>query len=275
MSTYIIGDIHGCAETLHALLDAIHYDVRHDRVWLVGDLVNNGPGSAEVLRWARAQGAQLCCTLGNHDLHLLAVYSGARAPRRKDTFDDVLDAPDAEALCDWLRSQKLFHREGPHMMVHAGLLPEWTLSQACACAAEVEAALQNAHPARFFHEMYGDEPRRWRDDLDASSRMRLTVNAMTRMRVIDEAGCLELNYKGELAHMPAHLTPWFRFPLQIAHHAQAIFFGHWSALNTHVEGIAHALDSGCTWGRSLTAYRLEDGVILQVPTVRSEAAAHT
>lgn len=271
MATYVIGDIHGAYQTLMNLLDAISFEPGRDQLWLVGDLVNNGPRSADVLRWAKEHDAHLTAVLGNHDLHLLAVDAGARGPRGKDTFGDVLAAPDRGELLEWLRHRPVMHREGYDVMIHAGLLPQWDLELAESCARELEQALRGSAHGEFFHDMYGNKPRVWREDLSEVERMRLTVNALTRMRVIDARGRLEFKYKSTLGAMPEALTPWFE-ARQAELDAARVFFGHWSALGYHEHGPFRALDSGATWGRELTAYRLEDDRRFSVPTAPGEAS---
>lgn len=261
MSTYVIGDLHGCMATLEALLARVAYAPGRDRVWLVGDLVNNGARNAEVVRWAMAHAEHV--VLGNHDLHMLAVAYGVRPRRKKDTFGDVLDAPDAEAMLTWLRHRPVLVRQGDVVMVHAGIAPQWTLAQAEACARELEAALRGPDHVRLLQEMYGDEPSRWADDLEGIARLRVIVNAFTRMRTCFADGALEYRYKAELPDLPPELLPWWRVPSPRSGDA-TIFFGHWSAVGYHREGDIAALDSGCTWGRALTAYRLDDGEVFSV-----------
>lgn len=268
-STYVIGDIHGCHQTLLDLLEEIEYDPAHDRIWLVGDLVNNGPRSAEVVRWAMAQ-RQLACVLGNHDLHLLAVAYGAKKRRKKDTFGDILEAPDRQELLAWVRTRPLFYQQGKDAMVHAGLLARWSMQDAAQHAREVERALQQDDVKSFLEQMYGNQPDRWCAELEESARMRLTINAMTRMRAVDEQGRLDFSYKSTLQQLPAELSPWF-VHMQLSEGSR-LFFGHWSAIGPHHHKGIHALDAGATWGRALMAYRLEDSATFAVPTAAGEAA---
>ena len=269
MATYAISDVHGCHRSLLALLDRIGWrSGAGDRLWFVGDLVNSGPASLQVLRWAMEHDDEITAVLGNHDLHLLAVSVGARPLRKKDTFSDVLEAPDNEALLGWLRHRPMLHQgDDGTLMVHAGLLPEWSIDQAHELAREVEAALRDEEGYEgFFEVMYGNEPRRWREGLGAEERRRLTVNAMTRMRALEPGAELEFGYKGELGDVPQGLVPWFRLWRQ-AHPERRLVFGHWSAIGYHREGQVHGLDSGCVWGRQLTALRLEDEQLFQQPRV--------
>jgi bis(5'-nucleosyl)-tetraphosphatase (symmetrical) len=272
MATYVIGDIHGCYETLLSLLDKIAYDKTEDRLWMVGDLVNNGPRNAEVIRWAMEQGDRLVCVLGNHDLHMLAAAHGVRPMRKKDTFQDVLDAPDSRELLRWMRYRPMLHQEGDDVMVHAGLLPEWDIELATSCARELEAVLRDDDNfLAFFEQMYGNEPLRWSDDLKRTARLRLTVNAMTRMRAVTrKEGNLEYKYKGTLAGMPEQLVPWFERADAIED--VRLFFGHWSAIGYHCHESIHAMDAGVTWGNELMAMRLEDEAQFHVPTIEGEEA---
>ena len=260
---YAIGDIHGCFETLGRLLDAIEFDPADDRLWLVGDLVNGGPDSLEVLRWVRRHPDSVTTVLGNHDLHMLAVASGAAEMRGKDNFEPVLRAPDADELLDWLRHRPLLVREGESAMVHAGLLPDWTIDEAEQVAGEVEAALQSGEAGEFFEAMYGNEPRRWRDDPTGHDRLRIVVNATTRMRTVDPDGAIQFDYKQGLDGIPDGQMPWFAHPRRRSTDTRLVF-GHWSAIGYHSEANTHALDSGCSWGGPLSALRLEDERLFQV-----------
>lgn len=274
MATYIIGDVHGAYQTLMNLMHEISYDRARDTLYFVGDLVNNGPNSVSVLRFAMQQGAVI--TPGNHDLHMLAVMSGAAKPRKKDTFHDVLDAPDASELGDWLRHQPMLHEHPSFWMVHAGLLPEWSLDDARRVARDIEEELRGDNPRQFFDQMYGNEPALWSEAHTRVETMRLGVNAMTRMRALHRHdGSLEFSYKSTLQEIPDTLAPWFTLPHNRVHQP-LLFFGHWSALGLHHHSTTHTwcLDSGCTWGETLTAYRLDDHSTHSVPTVEGEAAPH-
>ena len=268
MATYAVGDIHGCFETLQRLLEAMDFRAGHDRIWLVGDLVNGGPDSSDVVRWAREVDAVV--TLGNHDLHMLAVAARDQPLRKKDSFGDLLDAPDAAELLGWLRTRKLAHQErvgdDEWLMIHAGLLPQWSIARACAHAREIEALLADAAAAdAFFAQMYGDDPRQWSDELEGLPRERLLVNALTRCRIMTPDGGLQFTYKGTLGDVPHDHVPWFRAPeARWKDDETIVLFGHWSALGHHVEGNVICLDSGCVWGRELTALRLEDRRLFQV-----------
>jgi bis(5'-nucleosyl)-tetraphosphatase (symmetrical) len=265
MSTYAIGDLQGCFLTLQALLAKIKFDANTDRLWFVGDLVNRGAGSFECLRFVKSLGDRAVVVLGNHDLHLLAIAEGVAKTKALDTLDEVLNAPDRDALLDWLRRQKLLHVEGKFAMVHAGLLPQWNWSQSRALAGEVEEMLRGKHYRHFLESMYGNNPDKWRDDLEGDERLRVILNAMTRMRAITADGRMNLKFKSGLAEMPKDLQPWFTLPHRRDGDV-AVLAGHWSALGLHVTPNFIGLDSGCVWGRELTAIRLEDRAIFQVPS---------
>jgi len=260
MATYAIGDVQGCRDELQELLARAAFDAQRDRLWFVGDLVNRGPDSLEVLRFVRGLGDRAVVVLGNHDLHLLCVAAGCARKRADDTLEELLAAPDAPQLLDWLRTRSMMHVENGHAMVHAGLLPQWSVAKASALAREVEAALRAPTHRDFLANMYGGTPAAWRDDLAGWDRLRVIVNAMTRLRFCNAAGEMELRAKG--AEAPPGYLPWFELrsgaePLLIC--------GHWSALGLRITPRLAALDSGCVWGGSLTALRLEDRTLFQVP----------
>jgi len=263
MATYAIGDIQGCFEPLQRLLDEVRFDGGSDRLWLVGDLVNRGPDSLATLRFVRSLGEAAVVALGNHDLHLLAVAEGYEKLKREDTLQDVLDAPDRDALLDWLRQCPLMHFEGGWAMVHAGLLPAWSVSRALELAAEVEAALRAPTYRSFLARMYGNHPERWSDALAGHDRLRVIVNAMTRMRLCTAEGEMEFAHKGRPKQLPAGYLPWFDVPERRSRDTPLIF-GHWSALGLIKRPDLFGLDTGCLWGRRLTALRLEDRRLFQV-----------
>lgn len=262
MATYAIGDVQGCYDELRALLVQIGFDPARDRLWFVGDLVNRGPKSLEVLRFVRSLGDVTAVTvLGNHDLHLLCLAEGLAKRREDDTLDAVLAAPDAADLLCWLRARPLMHREGEHAMVHAGLLPQWSIEQALALAGEVEAALRAPGYRGFLAELYGSKPACWNDALEGWDRLRVVVNAMTRMRFCSPEGVMDLHVKSDKA--PAGYLPWFETRPPRAE--PKIVCGHWSALGLRLTARVSALDAGCVWGGSLVALRLEDGALAQLP----------
>jgi bis(5'-nucleosyl)-tetraphosphatase (symmetrical) len=261
MSTYAIGDVQGCFVELKALLRKLAFDPSRDEVWLVGDLVNRGPKSLQVLRYVRALGDAAKVVLGNHDLHLLALAHDRRhRARPTDTLDDVLDARDRDELLDWLRCQPLLHHDARigWTMVHAGLAPQWDLRTARACAREVEAALRDDRSMReLFAHMYGNRPDRWSPRLHGTDRWRFIVNCFTRLRVCDAKGTVDLGFKGPLDAIPKGRMPWFRVPARRSRRRRVVF-GHWSALDYYDgEGVL-ALDTGCVWGGRLCAARLDE-----------------
>ncbi len=270
MATYAIGDIQGCYYAFTALLTRIQFNPKQDRLWLVGDLINRGSGSLELLRWCHLHRDVVNVVLGNHDLHTLVVAHGFVQQHRGDTLDALLRAPDCNDLLDWLRHQSLIHYEHGYVMVHAGLLPQWTITQAQALGAEVESALRHDNYREFLIKMYGNLPNQWHDDLTGLDRLRVITNAMTRLRICTEAGVMEFKFKGELADIPAGYLPWFDVPDRKSK-ADTIIFGHWSALSSQRHHLQQrqnlfALDTGCLWGGQLTAFCLETKVITQVPS---------
>lgn len=263
MTTYAIGDIQGCFASLQALLGKIGFDAAHDRLWLVGDLVNRGPHSLETLRFVKGLGEAAITVLGNHDLHLLMRSEGFSKKHSDDTLDDILEAPDREELLDWLRHRPLMHVENGYALVHAGLLPQWTVLQARALAREVESALQGDDYRECLAHMWGSEPNAWSDELTGWERMRVIVNAMTRMRFCTAAGVMEFRAKGEASDPPPGYLPWFAVPGRKSGD-QVLITGHWSALGLRIEPNLLALDSGCLWGGHLTAVRLPQRDVFQV-----------
>jgi bis(5'-nucleosyl)-tetraphosphatase (symmetrical) len=246
------------------LLDAIGFDPARDRLWFTGDLVNRGPESLQCLRFVKGLGESAIAVLGNHDLHLLCVAAGVEKKRKRDTLAGILEAPDREALLEWVRTRPLLHVEGEFALVHAGLLPEWTVARAASLAREVEAALRAANPVRLLERMYGDEPDRWDDSLEGFERLRVIINAMTRLRVCDARGAMVMGFKGEPGEASQAWTPWFDMPGRRSRD-HTIVCGHWSALGVVVRKDLLSLDSGCVWGRSLTAVRLDDRRLYEVP----------
>lgn len=260
MATYAIGDIQGCLEPLQCLLQEIKFNPSKDKLWLAGDLINRGPDTLETLRFLYRLRDSITIVLGNHDLHFIAVYYGLRKRGKNDTLDELLRAPDCADLVYWLRQQKLVHHD-PRLnftMVHAGIPPQWDLSEALAHAREVENVLQTDKIETFLSGMYGNLPSRWDNNLAGVDRLRLITNYFTRMRFCSAEGELELQTKESVDAAPIGFAPWFSFAERKTWD-QRILFGHWAALEgrTDVENV-YALDTGCVWGGSLTALRLED-----------------
>jgi bis(5'-nucleosyl)-tetraphosphatase (symmetrical) len=271
MATYAIGDIQGCYDSLQNLLEHIAFDPARDRLWLVGDLVNRGPKSLETLRLIKSLGPAALTVLGNHDLYLLMIAEGGAKFRGKDdTLQAILDAPDCAELLNWLRHQPLCHIEDEFCLVHAGLLPQWTAERARQLAGEVEAALQGPDFSTFIRNLWGSEPAGWSDDLTGWARLRVIVNAMTRMRFCTPDGIMEFKTKGTLAKAPAGHIPWFDLPGRKSSDSVMVT-GHWSALGLKITPNLLALDSGCLWGGHLTAVRLEDCQVFQVDCSPTEA----
>ena len=266
MATWAIGDVQGCAAELEALLDRIGYSPARDRLWFVGDLVNRGPRSLDVLRLVAGLGDSSVVVLGNHDLHLLAAARGAGLRDGDESLAPVLAAPDRSRLLDWLQSRRMLHHDPglQRLMIHAGLPPQWDLDRARICAAELEQVLQGEASGAFFEHMYGNQPDLWHDDLSGMDRLRYTVNALTRLRACDASGRMLLKLKGPVDGLPPGAMPWFRVPGRLTA-GVSVVCGHWSALGYHDADGVLALDTGCGWGGTLTARRLDaDGAPVSV-----------
>ena len=269
MAVYAIGDLQGCYGPFRALLDRLRFDPSSDRLWLTGDLVNRGPKSLQTLRFVRSLGDAAVCVLGNHDLHLLAIAADeSRFDNRFSSLADVLEAPDREELLDWLRRRPLAHydRELATLLVHAGTYPTWTVKKTLNRAREVEQVLRGDDYARLLRKMYGNKPTKWSGNLKGYPRLRFIINCLTRMRMLDADMNLNLAYSGSPFRARKRLTPWFEFE-QPAWSGTRIVFGHWSALSLIVLPDLVSLDTGCVWGRQLTAVRLDRNVarVYQVP----------
>lgn len=262
MSTYAIGDIQGCFDELQQLLALIKFDPANDTLWFAGDLVNRGPRNLETMETIMAI-PDVKVVLGNHDLHFLAVANGSHPASKSDTIDDILNSDRLDDITHWLRQQSLIlhDTEFDCTLVHAGIPPNWTIDDAITYATEVEVVLKSEHYGDFFDRMYGNLPAIWADDLRGYDRLRTITNYLTRLRYCKHDGEMELTHKANI--QPAGYSPWFTFPRQ---DNRPILFGHWAAL----EGITHrknmiALDTGCVWGRTLSAYRLNDQQFYSVP----------
>lgn len=263
MSIYAVGDIQGCYHELEQMLELVQFDQSKDKLWLVGDLVNRGADSLSVLRLVKSMGDAAITVLGNHDLHLLAVAAGVAELHHSDTLDAILAAPDRDELLTWLRNQRMLHVQDNFVLLHAGLLPEWSVQQAQQLALEVEHALRGADYATFLQKMYGNIPNQWNDNLKGDSRLRVITNALTRMRICNIQGEMQFKFKGEVGDVPEGYLPWFDIP-QRASADTTVVFGHWSALGLIVKHNVIALDTGCLWGGNLTAIRLHDRKLFQV-----------
>lgn len=271
MTTYAIGDLHGCHAEFVTLLEQLNFNPTRDTLWLVGDLINRGPGSLACLREVYALGSAARSVLGNHDFHLLVVARGGGKLKKNDTLNDILSAPDRDALLDWLQSLPLSIFEHNTLMTHAGLLPQWSASQAETLGREVQAALTSETSGQFLTQLFGNQPDTWRDDLDGMDRLRLIVNVLTRMRFIDSQGRLDFASKEGLDSAPEGFLPWFQYPRT---DDIQLLFGHWAALEgktpqarVPVEG----LDTGCVWGGRLTALNLDSGKRVSVASCQRRA----
>ena len=266
MATYAIGDIQGSYNEFRRLLDLINFNAK-DKLWLVGDIVNRGPDSLLLLRFLREMNDAVVAVLGNHDLHLLVVAEGFAKAQPGETLQGVLNAPDRDELLHWLRHQRLLHVSGDYVMVHAGLLPSWSVMQAANLAQEAESFLHNKDHEefrKFCSHMYGNQPDQWSASLEGYERIRVIINAMTRMRVCTYDGRMDFTFKGRVEDIPIDYLPWFDVPGRASKEATVIC-GHWSALSLQVKSNLIALDTGCMWGGSLTAIRLEDRRVFQGP----------
>ena len=277
MSTYVIGDVQGCFKSLLALLNLIEFRPQHDHLWFVGDLVNRGPDSLSVLRFLLDLPHPPIVVLGNHDLHLLAVYYGQSQLRPSDTIQTILEAHDSELLCDWLRKKPLIYLDEQYgyTLLHAGLPPQWTSLQAKQYANEVESLLVSDEHKTFFAHMYGEAPHEWNEALTGWKRLRFIVNALTRIRFCTLEGQLDFLHKSVLGSQPKDLYPWFEIPNR-ASASEKILFGHWAALGRQPSLMPNiiSLDTGCIWGRQLTAMRLEDQLFFQVECDKRDGKKH-
>jgi len=253
---YLAGDIQGCASALDRLLDEIAFSPSRDHLYVLGDLVNRGPGSLATLRRLRGLGAAATCVLGNHDWHLLAVAAGVRPRHRSDTLDDILDAPDREEWLAWLRTRRMAVFEQGWLMLHAGVVPQWDLATTLALAAELEQNLRQRAPREFLAALFGNEPVRWSDSLDGDDRLRFTLNTLTRIRFVADDGTLEFQTKDGADAAPPGFRPWFDVPGRRTA-GVPIAFGHWSSLGLVDRKDLLGLDTGCVWGGRLTAARVD------------------
>jgi bis(5'-nucleosyl)-tetraphosphatase (symmetrical) len=263
VSIYAIGDVQGCARSLDALLGQLRLDSRRDQVWFVGDLVNRGPGSLEVLRRVRGMGDSARVVLGNHDLHLIARAAGVRSAEADDTLDEILAAPDRDDLVDWLRHRPLLHVKDTWVMVHAGLVADWSVALAQERAREAEEALRE-RPRAALSALNARAPERWSARLAPDARLRFIVRVLTRLRLCDARGHILKGHKGPPETAPPGAIPWFDVPGR-ASAAATVVCGHWAALGLRQRADLVALDSGCVWGGALSAVRLEDGAVFQQP----------
>ncbi len=267
MATYAIGDVQGCYSEFSRLLELIRFDPGQDRLWLLGDLVNRGPESLRVVRLVRSLGDAAVTVLGNHDLHFLAIHLGGHSMNRHDTFSDLFEAEDVDEIADWYCRQPFIVVDDDLgcAMVHAGIPHIWSLDKALLLAQEVQSELMGERRTRYFERMYGNQPNAWREDHSGMDRLRVITNYFTRMRLLDDKARMNFSHKGAPGDAPRGLLPWYEFrarhPLPLK-----LLFGHWAALE---QGTGHAelvaLDTGCVWGRELTALCLETDQRYSVP----------
>lgn len=266
MSTYAIGDIQGCLDELLQLLEKIEFDPSRDRIWFTGDLVNRGPQSLETLRFVKGLGASATTVLGNHDLHLLAAWQHKQKHfKSNDSLRATLEADDCDELLEWLRIQPLMHYDAEldYAMMHAGLPPQWSLDDALRHAAEAETILRGEKFHEFLSHMYGNKPTHWSETLSGWERIRFIINCLTRLRFCREDGKLEFKHKGKVKNAPEGYLPWFKLK-QRKSIKQQLIFGHWSALGLYQKNNVHSIDTGCLWGGSLSALKLESGEIISL-----------
>lgn len=257
MALYLIGDVQGCDDALEHLLQHIDFSPSRDKLYMLGDMVNRGPQNLQVLRRLMEFGSSAQCVLGNHDLHLLAVSLGARKSNDSDTIQDVLNAPERDALLHWLRHQHMALHIGNVLLVHAGVLPQWTAEKTMALAGEVESLLRSDALGDFIAHMYGGMPNQWDDALTGHDRIRIIVNAFTRMRYCNAQGAMDFSYKKSPENAPVGQIPWFDLPNRLTQQT-VVAFGHWSTLQLAPRADVVCLDDGCLWGGCLSALRLED-----------------
>jgi bis(5'-nucleosyl)-tetraphosphatase (symmetrical) len=268
---YIIGDLQGCCDALDRLLAEIGFSPSRDRLVALGDLVNRGPKSLQVLERLAGLGDAATCLLGNHDLHLLAVAHGVRPAHRSDTLAPILESPRRDHWLDWLRTRRMARFEDGWLMVHAGVAPQWDLALTLQLAAELEAELGGPRLREFLQAVFGNEPARWKSKLEGSDRLRFAINALTRIRFVDERGALDFKSKKSPATAPPGLTPWFDAPDRRTTDV-SIVFGHWSTLGLVNRPDVLALDTGCVWGGALSAVRIDGGrrELIQVPCEQAQ-----
>ena len=263
MATYAIGDVQGCGDALHRLVERIQFNPASDRLWFVGDLVNRGPDSLGALRYIKSLGASATVVLGNHDLFLLALAEGIATSRPEDTLQATLAAPDRDELLAWVRRQPLLYREHPFLLVHAGILPQWSIDEAETLAHEAETGLRSLSYKDVLRALYPNKHLQWSSDLTGPTRLATIIKVLTRLRACSADGLMESSYSGPPDHIPTGFLPWFKIE-NLERRDTTIICGHWASLGLYCEDNLLAIDSGCVWGRQLTAMRLEDRKVFQV-----------
>ena len=272
MAVYAVGDIQGCHDELALLLEAVHFDTQQDKMWFVGDLVNRGPKSLKTLRLVKSLGDAAICVLGNHDLHLLALAYTDDVPVKSGDLENILHAKDGDELIDWLRHQPLAHYDKKlnTLMVHAGVIPEWSVKKVLARAAEVEKVLRSKNPEKFLSAMYGKKPDHWSKDLSGNDRLRFITNCLTRVRFLTKDGKLDFDEKLGPKTAPKNLLPWFEASKRKTADTRVVF-GHWSTMGLMDKPGLLALDTGCVWGGALTAVQLDGpGILVEVPSQQAK-----
>lgn len=261
MAIYAIGDIQGCFDELLALLDKIAFNEHGDQLWFAGDLVNRGNKSLETLRFIKNLGNAAITVLGNHDIHLLLTSTFPERAKKKDTLQAIFKAPDGDELVDWLRQKPLFHYSDELKigLLHAGLPPQWNLSQTQAMAELAQNSLRSTNYPKLLAKLYGNQPDLWSDDFKGIEQIRFIVNCFTRMRFCDKNGRLDFENSGEIGSQSKNLLPWFEIKNRKTAEVKLVF-GHWAALGFYAGNNCYAIDTGCVWGRELTALRLDNGL---------------
>jgi len=262
MATWVIGDVHGCWQTLQRLLERIEWDASYDSLWFVGDLVNRGPASLEVLRWAYAHRERLTVVLGNHDLHLLARAVGAAKVRKEDTLDEILSAPDRGELLAWLKKRPLVHQFGPYVMVHAGLAPDWSIDLTVGLAEAVAARIAAPDSDEVIRMLYAKRKAAWNVDLRGDEQIAAATAIFSRMRMVDAGGHAQLDFAGPPGTAPEGWKPWYA-KSAVRSQGYRLLFGHWAQFGFYRAHDAVCLDSGCVYGQRLTALCLNDGRVVQ------------
>ncbi len=267
MSTYAIGDIQGCYKTFRRLLKRVAFDPAKDKLWIAGDLINRGPKSLDVLRFVRDLGDRAICVLGNHEIYLLALHYGVltREKFKIKALEPILKSKDRQTLIDWIRHWPLVHVENKNVLVHAGLIPCWTVKQAVKEARSIERVLQSEQLTDFLAYAYAHQDTKWGDDFEGFKRQALALHAFVHMRVCLNTSTMKFGFTGAPEDAPRGTKPWYLVKGRV-NTDHKILFGHWSALGLRAYAGCVALDSGCVWGHSLSAYRVEDGAIFVEPS---------
>ncbi|MEO7385945.1 MAG: symmetrical bis(5'-nucleosyl)-tetraphosphatase [Gammaproteobacteria bacterium] len=276
MAIYAIGDVQGCCDELERLIARLRIEPDRDELWFVGDLVNRGPRSLDTLRLVRSLGSNATVVLGNHDIHLIALAFGNRSRANSGELADVLAAPDATELVDWLRHRPLacYRPELNTLMVHAGVPPQWDPLLTVKLAREVEQALRGPHCAEYIRDLYGEQPDHWSPALAGQDRLRFITNCLTRIRYCSEVGVLDLHENGPPGTQPLHLRPWFELPGRQTATVRVVF-GHWASLGLVQRDNLLGIDTGCVWGRKLTAVRLDGPAkTFSVPCTSGKGTGH-